>query len=151
MGLRRGLIRLFLVCLVPLLLVFTVATFFDVKDACEFPTIMRLSELMHERIDNDPAQRAIWDREIGRRPVPSTIEEQKRQIISANILPDQVQQIFRQIDTEVESGDLCRGRGVKKGLENFRSLLEIIASLAGAMVLIFVIIKSIIWVKEGFK
>ena len=70
MDLRKGLVRLFVVCLVPLLLVFSVATFFDVRDACEFPMIMRLGDLIHQHIDGDPVQRAIWDREIGPRPVP---------------------------------------------------------------------------------
>lgn len=151
MGLRNGLVRLFLVCLVPLLLLFSFATYLDIRDACEFPKIMRLNHLLHERVDSDPAQRAIWDREIGPRPVPQTILEQERQIVSANILPGQVQQIFRQVHLEAENGDLCRGLGVEKGLENFWSLLGIIAGLAAAIVLLFIIIKSFTWVKEGFK
>ena len=107
MDLRKGLVRLFVVCLVPLLLLFFYGTFIDVRDACESPMIWRLSDLMHERIDSDPVQRAIWDREIGPRPVPATLREREHQILSANILPGQAEQLFRQVHTEAESGDLC--------------------------------------------
>jgi hypothetical protein len=113
--------------------------------------IMRLSDLMHERIDSDPVQRAIWDREIGPRPVPTTLREQEQQILSANILPNQAERLFQQVHTEAESGDLCRGLGLKRGLDNFKMLIEIVVGLAAAIGLLFALIRSFTWVRDGFK